>query len=304
MNSLFTGSGVAIVTPFDKDGKIDFKKFKDLIEFQIANKTDAIIVCGTTGEGSTLSIKERLKLFETAVDVANYNVPIIAATGSNSTSFTQEIGAEAEKIGIDAHLLITPYYNKTNQNGLVKHFYTLADSFEKPIMMYNVPTRTGMNIEPNTYKKLAQHDNIVAVKEADTNICKIIKSMVACDDKLDFYIGNDDMISVATSLGFKGVVSVLANVLPKYTHDMTIYGVNGFCEKCADMQKDIMRLVEALFCDVNPIPVKHIMNLLGFGVGDCRLPLCGVGDELKGELEMVCEAYYEMFDREKMPISI
>lgn len=304
MNSLFIGSGVAIVTPFDKDGKIDFKKFKELIDFQIKNKTDAIIVCGTTGEGSTLSVQERLDLFGTAAQYADKKVPIIGATGSNSTSFTLELGKEADKTGIDAHLIITPYYNKTNQSGLIRHFHTIADEFTKPIMMYNVPTRTGMNIEPSTYKKLAEHENIVAVKEADANIAKIIKSMVACEDKLDFYIGNDDMISVATSLGFKGVVSVLSNVLPRFTHDMTICGVNGFCERCAQMQKDVMTLVEYLFCDVNPIPVKHIMNLLGFGVGDSRLPLCGVSDKLKGELELICEAYCEMFDEEKYPMLI
>ncbi|MFI3141081.1 MAG: 4-hydroxy-tetrahydrodipicolinate synthase [Clostridia bacterium] len=285
MNPIFIGSATAIVTPFDKDGKINFEKFNELIEFQIRNNTDALVVCGTTGEGSTLSVDERLELFKFAVDAANNRVPIIGATGSNSTAFTLELGALAEQTGIDAHLIITPYYNKTSQTGLVKHFHTLADSFTKPIMMYNVPTRTGMNIEPQTYKKLSEHENIVAVKEADSNISKIIKSMVACEDQLDFYIGNDDMISVATSLGFKGVVSVLSNVLPKYTHEMTMHGFIGNCEKCSDMQKQVMDLIEKLFCDVNPVPIKHMMNKLGFDVGGCRLPLYATSENLSFEIE-------------------
>lgn len=273
MKPIFIGSGVALVTPFDKDGQINYSRFKELIEFQIANNTDAIVVCGTTGEGSTLSVEERLKLFETAVETVNKRVPVIGGTGSNSTSFSLDFAKEAEKIGIDAHLSVTPYYNKTSQSGIVKHYFTLADNLEKPLIVYNVPTRTGMNISAQTYKKLSIHQNIIGVKEADTNISKLIKSIVLCSDNLDFYIGNDDLISVATSLGCKGVISVLANLLPSYTHEMTISGVEGNCVKCANMQKTVMELIECMFIDVNPIMIKEIMSYCGLDVGKCRLPL-------------------------------
>lgn len=283
MAPLFIGSGVALVTPFDKDGKVDYSRFKTLIEFQIANNTDAIVVCGTTGEGSTLTVTERLNLFELAADTAAGRVPIICGTGSNSTSFSLDIAKEAEQLDIDAHLSVTPYYNKTSQNGLIAHYYTLADNLAKPIIVYNVPTRTGMNIQPETYKKLAEHDNIIAVKEADANISKLIKSLVLCEDKLDFYTGNDDLISVSTSLGCKGVISVLANILPSFTHEMTISGVNGECAKCAQMQKRSMELIECLFVDVSPMPIKEVMNRCGLNVGNCRLPL-SMADERCGDI--------------------
>lgn len=274
MTPLFIGSGVALVTPFDKDGKINFKLFKKLIEIQIANHTDAVVVCGTTGEGSTLSVEERLELFSVANETIQKRVPLICGTGSNSTSFTLDVAKKAEECGADAHLMVTPYYNKTSQEGLVRHYFALADKLNKPIIVYNVPSRTGMNIKPETYKKLAQHENIVAVKEADTCITKLIKSVVLCEDKLDFYCGNDDLVSVCTSFGFKGVVSVLANIMPQYTHKMALCGVNGECEKCAQMQKDCMELVENLFIDVNPMPIKAALKIAGIDAGKCRLPLC------------------------------
>ncbi len=291
MTPLFIGSGVALVTPFDKDGKINFAKFKELIEFQIANKTDAIVVCGTTGEGSTLTVSERLKLFETAVETINNRVPVICGTGSNSTSFTLDFAKEAEKCGIDAHLMVTPYYNKTSQSGLVEHYYKIADSLNKPVIVYNVPTRTGMNIQPQTYKKLAQHENIIGVKEADANISKLIKSMVISENKLDFYIGNDDLISVAASLGCKGVISVLSNILPSYTHEMTVCGINGESEKCAAMQKRVMELVECLFVDVNPIVIKEVMNRAGMDVGKCRLPLGKIDSKCSDIIDIVMKNY-------------
>ncbi len=273
MTPLFIGSAVALVTPFDKDGKINFPLFKKLIEFQIANKTDAVVICGTTGEGSTLTVDERLSLFQTAVDTVRGRVPVICGTGSNSTSFTVDFAKRAEKYDVDAHLIVTPYYNKTSQKGLISHYYTIAEQLQKPVLVYNVPSRTGMNIQPSTYKALGEHENIIGVKEADTNISKLIKSLVLTDGKLDFYIGNDDLISVAMSLGCKGVVSVLSNVLPEYTHEMTLAGINGESKKCAKMQKDIMSLIECMFLDVNPIMVKVIMNRMGVEVGPCRLPL-------------------------------
>ena len=279
MAPLFIGSGVALITPFDKDGKINFKLFKKLIEIQIANKTDAVVVCGTTGEGSTLTVEERLELFSVANETINKRVPLICGTGSNSTSFTLDVAKKAEECGADAHLMVTPYYNKTSQRGLIEHYFSLADKLQKPIIVYNVPTRTGMNILPETYKKLSVHENIIGVKEADTCIPKLIKSIVLCEDKLDFYCGNDDLVSVCTSFGFKGVVSVLSNIMPRYTHDMAMLGINGKCEECAAMQKNVMDLVESLFIDVNPIPIKAAMKIAGVDVGSCRLPLCGLSED-------------------------
>ncbi len=284
MKPVFIGSGVALITPFDKDGKIDFKRFEKLIEYQIENKTDAIIVCGTTGEGSTLTVYERLNLFSTAVEFAQGRVPIIGGTGSNSTSFSLSLIKEAEKTGIDAHLSVTPYYNKTSQEGLIRHYYTLADEAEKPIIVYNVPTRTGMNILPETYQKLSEHNNICGVKEADSNIAKLIKSIKLCENKLDFYIGNDDMICPAIACGCKGVISVLANIMPEFTHKMTMEGINGNTAKNREMQMEVIDLVEALFCDVNPIPVKYAMEYLGMDTGTLRLPLCEMSPEKKTRL--------------------
>lgn len=274
MKPVFIGSGVAIITPFDKDGKINFKRFEKLIEYQIENKTDAIIVCGTTGEGSTLTVYERLNLFSTAVEVAQGRVPIIGGTGSNSTSFSLSLIKEAEKTGIDAHLSVTPYYNKTSQEGLVKHYYALAEEAEKPLIIYNVPSRTGMNITPETYKKLSQHNNICAVKEADPNMAKLIKAVKLCEGRLDFYTGNDDLICPAVACGCKGVISVLANIMPEFTHTMTVKGISGSIDECRKMQEETIELIEALFCDVNPIPVKAAMKKLGMDSGVLRLPLC------------------------------
>ena len=298
MNPIFVGAGVAIITPFDKDGQIDFERFSKLIEFQIANNTDAIIVCGTTGEGSTLSVKERLDLFSFAVRQVHGRVPVIGGTGSNSTFFTRDLALEAEKAGIDAHLIVTPYYNKTSQEGLIKHYTFLADVLTKPIIVYNVPSRTGMNILPETYKTLSQHQNIVAVKEADSNITKLIKSIYLCDGKLDFYIGNDDMISVSSYVGCKGVISVLSNILPSYTRDMTISAINGKIGKVNEMQSSSMKLIEALFCDVNPIPVKCAMKILGYDTGYLRGPLCKLNAEKEKCMENTLIAYSSLITAE------
>lgn len=274
MRPIFIGSGVALVTPFNKDGEIDYELFSKLIEFQIANKTDAIIVCGTTGEGSTLTVDERLTLFSLAVNQVNGRVPVIAGTGSNSTSFSLDLMKEAEKYGIDAHLSVTPYYNKASQSGVVKHYSTLADNAKKPIIIYNVPTRTSMNIQPETYRELSHHSNIIAVKEADSNISKLQKSIALCENKLDFYIGNDDLISIGCSLGCKGVISVLSNILPYYTHKMSLFGAEGKNTEASEMQREILEIAEKLFIDVNPIPVKTAMEYLYGICSFCRLPLC------------------------------
>ncbi len=284
MKPVFIGSGVALITPFDKDGKINFERFEKLIEYQIKNSTDAIIVCGTTGEGSTLTVYERLKLFTAAVETSKGRVPVIGGTGSNSTSFSLSLAEEAEKTGIDAHLMVTPYYNKTSQRGLIRHYYHLADRLEKPVIVYNVPSRTGMNILPETYKELSQHKNIVAVKEADSNIAKIIRSVKLCGENLDFYIGNDDIICPAMSVGCKGVISVLANIMPEFTHNMTLSGYNGDFIKCRNMQEQVIDLVDALFSDVNPIPVKEAMKYLELDSGVLRLPLCEMSETAKAHL--------------------
>ena len=291
MNSVFVGAGVAIITPFDKDGQINYDRFSKLIEFQIANNTDAIIVCGTTGEGSTLSVKERLELFSHAVRQVGGRVPVIGGTGSNSTFFTRDLALEAENTGLDAHLIVTPYYNKTSQEGLIKHYTFLADRLSKPIIIYNVPSRTGMNIQPETYKILSEHENIVAVKEADPDVSKLNKSVSMCKDKLDFYIGNDDLISVSAYVGCKGVISVLSNILPKFTHDLTIAAVNGEIDKANEMQTEALELIETIFCDVNPIPIKEAMKILGYDTGYLRGPLCQLNPNKHAKLEAALQKY-------------
>ena len=291
MKPVFTGSGVAIITPFSEDEKIDFNVFGKLIEFQIVNNTSAVIVCGTTGEGSTLTVEERLSLFRYAAKIIKGRVPLICGTGSNSTSFSAEIAVEAENCGADAHLIVTPYYNKTSQEGLVKHYYKLADNLKKPVIVYNVPGRTGMNITPETYCRLSAHENIVGVKEADNDIVKIQKSIHLCKDKLDFYIGNDDMIAVACSIGCKGVVSVLANILPSFTAKMLSEGINGNVNECLAMQNHILPLAQGLFCDVNPIPVKEAMSQLGMCKNILRLPLYETTTEKKKLISTLIREY-------------
>ncbi len=287
MKPVFIGSGVAIVTPFDKDGKVDFGSFKKNLDFQLKNKTDAIIVSGTTGEGSTLSVDERLELFSLAAETVNKKIPVIVGTGSNSTYFSLNLAKQAEKFDIDAHLMVTPYYNKTSQEGLIKHYFYIAERTEKPIIVYNVPSRTGMNIKPETYKKLSQHENIVAVKEADTDIAKLTKSILLCEDKLHFYIGNDDLITAACALGCKGVISVVANILPEFTHELTMKAVKGSIKESKEMQMKILDLIEALFCDVNPIPVKFAMSKLGMCLERYRMPLTDLSDENKKKLSEI-----------------
>ena len=302
MNSVFVGAGVAIITPFDKDGQIDFERFSKLIEFQITNKTDAIIVCGTTGEGSTLSVKERLELFSYAVERVHGRVPVIGGTGSNSTFFTIDLAKEAEKTGIDAHLMVTPYYNKTSQAGLIKHYRFLADSLTKPIIIYNVPSRTGMNIKPETYRELALHDNIIGVKEADPDISKLIKSLALCGDNLDFYIGNDDLITASAYLGCKGVISVLSNILPEFTHNMTLAALKGNLNEANEMQGEVIELIESLFSDVNPIPIKTAMRILGYDIGYLRGPLAEMSTENRSKLETVLIKYKYLLSQENTDI--
>lgn len=284
MKPIFVGCGTALVTPFHKDGKIDLECFIKLIEFQIANNADAVIVCGTTGEGSTLTVEEKLLLFDVAVKTAKKRIPVIVGTGSNSTSFALNLAKEAENSDIDAHLIVTPYYNKCSQKGIIEHYYTLADELKKPVIVYNVPSRTGVNISPETYNELSKHENIVGVKEADPNMGKLAKSLSLCKDALNFYVGNDDLITVAASLGAKGVISVLSNVAPMFTHKMAKAAISGKMKESAEMQKSSIELIDALFSDVNPIPVKTAMNYLGMCQDTMRLPLCGMNHVSKEKL--------------------
>ncbi|MBR6313836.1 MAG: 4-hydroxy-tetrahydrodipicolinate synthase [Clostridia bacterium] len=281
MKQPFTGAGVALVTPFREDGSVNIPLFESLIDVQLANETAAVVVCGTTGEGSTLTVNERAALFECAAARVNGRVPVICGTGSNSTSFCLQLAKTAEECGADYHLMVTPYYNKTSQQGLIRHYYTLADALQKPIIVYNVPSRTGMNITPKTYAKLAKHDNIIAVKEADPDIGKLTESIARCGDTLTFYSGNDDLTVAACVVGCKGTISVLSNVFPRFTQRLNMLAVQGDIEHAAAMQRKAVALNKALFCDVNPMPVKYAMQMRGFPVGDCRLPLTTLNEDHK-----------------------
>lgn len=284
MNPLFIGSGVALVTPFNEDMTVNYPLFEKMIDDQIANGTDAVVVCGTTGEGATLSLAEREELFSRAVRRVKGRVPVICSSGSNSTSFALQTAKKAERCGADAHLIVTPYYNKTSQQGLIEHYFTLADALEKPIIVYNVPSRTGMNITPETYLALSKHEKIIAVKEADDNIAKIIKAMTLVGDDLSFYSGNDDLAAPIGLLGGKGTISVLANVLPKAAHELNLAAVSGDAKKSAVLQKKLQPLNEALFCSVNPMPIKFAMQKAGIPVGACRLPLVSLTKEQQAQV--------------------
>lgn len=272
-NPVFTGAGVALVTPFHSDGSINFEKLQELIEFQIKNNTDAIIIAGTTGEAPTLNDDEHKKVIAFSAEIINKRVPLIAGAGSNNTMYGTQNAIYAQQAGADALLLVTPYYNKTTQKGLIEHFTYYADHVDIPIILYNVPSRTGINIEPDTYVELAKHKNIVATKEASGNISQIAEIAAKCPD-LDIYSGNDDQIIPVMSLGGKGVISVLSNVAPKQTHDMCQFYLEGNTKAALELQLKLCELNKALFCEVNPIPVKEALNLMGFDVGPTRMPLC------------------------------
>lgn len=276
--TIFTGAGVAIVTPMNQDGSINYDKLGQLIDFNIDNGTDAIIICGTTGESATMSDEEHIECIRYAVEKVNKRVPVVAGTGSNHTEYAVNLSKKAEELGADALLVVTPYYNKTSQHGLIKHFTAVAEAVDLPIILYNVPSRTGVNIAPETCLELSKIDNIVAVKEASGNISQVTKIAALCGDNLDIYSGNDDQIIPIMSLGGKGVISVLSNCMPFETHEI--------CQLCLDNNYDearkkayrILGFTNALFCDVNPVPVKEALNIMGFKVGSCRLPLVDMND--------------------------
>ncbi len=270
---IFQGAGIAILTPMFPDGSINWEEFGRLIDWQIENSTDALIVCGTTGESPTLSAEEKVKLFRYAVERVNGRVPVIAGTGSNDTQKAIELSKEAKNAGADALLLVTPYYNKTSQRGLVAHYNAIADAVDLPQIVYHIPSRTGVTIAPKTFQELSKHPNIAAVKEASGNFAAIAQTRYLCGDELAFYSGEDGMIVPLLSLGGKGVISVLSHVAPKAVHDICALYFAGKVQESAAIQLDYMDLVQALFMDVNPIPVKEAVNMMGFAAGPCRMPL-------------------------------
>ncbi len=282
---LFKGCGTAIVTPFNENG-VDLQEFEKLIEFQIQEGVDAIIVCGTTGESSCMTVDERKETILCALKVANHRVPIIAGTGGNCTQNVIEFTKWAESVGVDGALIVTPYYNKTTQSGLIAHYTAIANSTSLPIILYSVPSRTGVNITPETCFELSKISNIVAIKEASGNLSQIAEIKSLCRENLHVYSGNDDQIVPILSLGGLGVISVLSNVAPKYTHEMVHNYLNGNIVEATDMQLDSIGLIKALFCEVNPIPVKAALNMLGYNVGIPRLPLIEMSEKGKERMRL------------------
>lgn len=284
--AIFTGAGVALITPMNEDGSVNYEKLRELLEFHVANKTDAIIICGTTGEASTLSDEEHLECIRFACEVINKRIPVIAGTGSNCTQSAIELSKEAEKSGVDGLLLVTPYYNKATQNGLKAHYKAIAKEVNIPIILYNVPSRTGTRLAPQTVVDLCHEvPNIVGVKDATGDISEVAELMSLAKGTVDVYSGNDDQIVPVLSLGGKGVISVLSNILPKETHDMVASYLEGDVAKSCEMQLKYFDLVKALFCEVNPIPVKKALNLMGMEVGSLRLPLTEMEDANAKRLE-------------------
>lgn len=289
--TVFTGSGVAIVTPMHADGSVNFEKLDSLIDFHLENQTDSIISCGTTGESATLSHEEHCKVLEHTIRRVNKRIPVIAGVGSNDTAYSLELAKEAASYGADALLSVTPYYNKTSQAGLVKHFTYVADRVNLPMILYNVPSRTGCAIQPETYLEMSKHPNIVATKEANGNISAIAKTIALCGDQLDVYSGNDDQILPILALGGKGVISVFANICPSETHQICEKFFQGDLEGSRRLFLQYLQLMEDLFMDVNPIPVKEAMNLMGMECGPCRLPLCEMSDAAKAKLTATLKKY-------------
>ena len=284
-NTIFKGCGTAIATPFTENG-VNFEEFGKLLEEQIKQEVDAIIVCGTTGESATMTDKERKDTIKFAIDKVAKRAKVIAGTGSNNTRAAVELSKYAESVGADGILVVTPYYNKTTQAGLIEHYKTIAEAVTVPIIMYSVPSRTGVNINPETCLELSKIKNIVAIKEASGNLSQVAKIASLCRDNLDIYSGNDDQIVPILSLGGKGVISVLSNVMPRYTHDMTQKFFDGKIREATQMQLDAIDLIDALFSEVNPIPVKYALNLMGYNYGKPRLPLVELS--VKNQERMRC----------------
>ena len=290
--AIFEGAGVALVTPFTESGEVNYPKLKEIVEEQIAGGTDAIIACGTTGESATMSHEEHLDVIRYVCEVVNHRIPVIAGTGSNSTKEAIHLSQGAEKAGADGLLLVTPYYNKATQNGLIAHYTAIANSVSLPILLYHVPSRTGMTMKPETIVKLCKDvPNIVGVKEASANFSAIAEIMQLADGCVDLYSGNDDQIVPLLSLGGKGVISVLSNVAPRQTHDICASFFEGDVKKSCEMQLKTIPVINALFCEVNPIPVKAAMNMMGKEVGPLRLPLTEMEPQNKERLKKAMEEY-------------
>ena len=287
---LFKGCGTAIATPFTKDG-VNFEEFKKLLEFQIQEGADAIIVCGTTGESSTMTKQEKKDTIRFAIDTVAKRIPVIAGTGGNNTKEAIEMSQYAESVGADGLLLVTPYYNKTTQEGLIAHYSVIAQSVSIPIILYNVPSRTGVNILPETCFALSKIPNIVAVKEASGNISQVAKIAALCQEDLAIYSGNDDQIIPILSLGGLGVISVLSNIEPKFTHQMVMDFLNGNTKAAKEAQLKCLPLVDALFCEVNPIPVKAALCMKGYAFGIPRLPLIEMSSKGKEKLQKAIEEF-------------
>ena len=282
--------GTAIATPFDESG-INFEEFKKLVEFQIVEGADAIIVCGTTGESSTMSTNEKEDLIKFTVDIVDKRIPVIAGTGGNNTASVIELSKYSEAVGVDGILVVTPYYNKTTQAGLVKHYSEIAISVDLPIILYNVPSRTGLNILPETCLELSKIENIVAIKEASGNISQVARIAELCKDNLNIYSGNDDQVIPVLSLGGLGVISVLSNIYPKFVHNMVINYLNGNCSEALLSQLNSMKLINTLFSEVNPIPIKEALNILGFNFGKPRLPLVEMSEDGRIKLQQIIENF-------------
>lgn len=290
-NPIFTGAGVAIITPFTADGKVNEKVLAEIIEYQILHSTDAIVICGTTGESATLDHNEHTQAIKVAVDVTAGRIPVIAGTGSNDTAYALKLSNDAEKLGVDGLLMVTPYYNKASQEGLIKHFNYVADRVSTPIILYNVPSRTGCEIKPETYAELAKHKMIYAAKEATGNLSSIAKTISLVPEDFAIYSGNDDQITPIMSLGGKGVISVLSNILPQVAHDIAQTALDGDFKKSAELQLKYLELCNAMFMDVNPIPVKVAMRMMGIDVGPLRLPLCDMTPANTEKLKSVLQKY-------------
>ena len=288
---IYTGAGVAIITPFTKEGKVNYPALKTILEYQIAHGTDAIVICGTTGESATLSHEEHTEAIRFTVETVAHRIPVIAGTGSNDTAYALHLSNEAEKIGVDGLLMVTPYYNKASQAGLIKHYTYLADRVSTPIIIYNVPSRTGCDVKPETYAELSKHKMIYAAKEASGNISTIAKTISLCEKDFAIYSGNDDQITAIMSLGGKGVISVLSNVAPQVAHDIAAAALAGDFEQSRKLQIEYLELCNALFMDVNPIPVKQAMNMMGFDAGPLRMPLCEMNEANTAKLKAVMEKY-------------
>ncbi len=288
--SIFKGSGVALVTPFTEDG-VNFDVLKELIDFQIDNGTDCILLCGTTGEPPTMTLEERKAVITEGIKYVNGRVPVIAGAGANCTASAVEMSKFCKEAGADALLHVTPYYNKCSQAGIIAHYNAIMDATDLPVIVYNVPGRTGVNIKPETLAVIAEHPNCAAIKEASGNISQVAEMARLCGHKIDIYSGNDDQIIPLMSLGGSGVISVVANICPKETHDIAQLYLDGKVKEACELQLKYLPLINAMFWDVNPIPVKTALNLMGFEAGPLRLPLCEMNPGAKAKLEELMKEY-------------